>query len=118
MKEDSYVIYKGCGSTGSFLNKTQFLTYIMVAGRHKSRSLRKVFVRTPGARTVIHRRKRKPQKAHCAGCKKVLPGVASERNYKMMTMPKTKKRPERPFAGMYCSRCMRLKIKETIKIHK
>ena len=87
----------------------------MVSGRHKSKTLRKVFRRTPGAQTVVHRRKRKPSKAHCAGCGNVLPGVASERNYKMKNMPKTKKRPERPFAGKLCSRCMRAKIKENIK---
>jgi large subunit ribosomal protein L34e len=115
MKGDSYVIYKCYVFNKSFLNRLAFLVYIMVAGRHKSKSMRKVFVRTPGAKTVVHRRKRKPKKAHCAGCGKVLPGVANERPHKMKTMPKTKKRPERPYAGMLCSRCMRAKIKENIK---
>lgn len=83
----------------------------MVAGRHKSRTFRKVFRRTPGGRTVIQYKKRYPKKAHCAGCGVLLAGVASERPYRMKNMPKTKKRPERPYAGMLCSRCMRAKIK-------
>jgi large subunit ribosomal protein L34e len=115
MKLESYVIYKSFGFIASFLNKTRFPVNIMVAGRHKSKTFRKVFVRTPGAKTVVHYRKRKPQKAHCAACSKVLPGVASKRPYKMKNLPKTKKRPERPYAGMLCSRCMRAKIKGAIK---
>jgi large subunit ribosomal protein L34e len=77
----------------------------------RSHTLRRVFVKTPGGKTVLHYRKRKPQKAHCASCHKVLPGVASERPYKMQNMAKTEKRPERPYAGMLCSACARLAIK-------
>ena len=85
----------------------------MVAGKHKSRSMRRVKVKTPGAKVVIHYRKRKPSKAHCAGCGAVLPGVARARPYKMKTMAKTKKRPERPFAGQLCTKCSRAKIKKS-----
>jgi large subunit ribosomal protein L34e len=99
----------------TFLNKTQFLAFIMVAGRFRSRTYRRVFVRTPGGTTKIQYRKRKPQKAHCAVCGNVLPGVASERKSKMRNMPKTCKRPERPYAGMLCSSCMREKIKASLR---
>lgn len=80
--------------------------------RRKSKSLRKVFRRTPGGRTVEHYEPRKPKKAHCAGigCDAVLKGVPRERPHKMQNMPKTKKRPSRPYGGVLCSRCMRLKI--------
>jgi len=47
-------------------------------------------------------------------CGKVLHGVASARPYKMAKLSKTEKRPERPYAGMLCSSCMRLKIKSSI----
>ena len=82
----------------------------MVAGKHKSRTYRRVKKVTPGGRNVIHYEKRKPSKAHCAECGAVLPGVASERPYKMQNMPKTAKRPERPFGGVLCSKCARKKI--------
>ena len=84
-------------------------------GKTKSRTFRRIFVKTPGGKTVIHYEKRKPSKAHCANCGNVLSGVPRERPFKMMKMGKTEKRPERPYGGMLCSRCMRLKIKESIK---
>ncbi len=81
----------------------------------RNRTFRKVKKVTPGNRNVIHYTKRKPQKAHCAGCKKPLKGTASERPVKMQNMPKTKKRPERPFGGMLCSACARQKIKQSAR---
>lgn len=84
----------------------------MPAGRYKSRTLRRVFVKTPGGNTTLHYRKRKPSKAECGKCGAPLAGVPRERPYKMMNMPKTKKRPERPFGGVLCSKCSRLLIKQ------
>ena len=84
----------------------------MPAGRFKSRTFRRVFVRTPGARTVLHYRKRKPKAAKCGCCGTALKGAPRERPYKMSNLPKTKKRPERPFGGNLCSRCMRKAVVE------
>ncbi len=82
----------------------------MVSGKHKSRSMRRVYRRTPGGKTVLAYLKRQPSKAVCAGCKKVLPGVPRARPRKMQNMPKTSKRPERPYGGVLCSACTRAKI--------
>jgi large subunit ribosomal protein L34e len=82
----------------------------MVQRRLRSRSRRKIFVKVPGARTSIHYRKRKPQPAKCANCGSVLKGVPRELPYKMRSMAKTKKRPERPFGGVLCSNCAREEI--------
>ena len=87
----------------------------MPAGRQKSKTLRKVFVKTPGGRTVIHYKKRKPGKAKCASCGAVLAGVARARPFHMRQMAKTKKRPTRPYGGNLCSRCMRKAIIEKVK---
>ncbi len=78
----------------------------------RSKTLRKVFVRTPGGKTAVHYKKRKPKKAHCAGCGAELKGVPRERPYKMQNMPKTAKRPERPYGGVLCSKCTRNKLKQ------
>ena len=69
----------------------------MPEGRRKSRSLRRVYVRTPGGKTVIHYRKRKPSKAKCAICKKPLHGVPRERPAELRKLSKTEKRPSRPY---------------------
>jgi large subunit ribosomal protein L34e len=87
----------------------------MVRRSLRSRSLRKVKVRTPGSKVVVHFKKRKPKKAHCANCGDLLKGVPRERPYKMQNMAKTKKRPERPFGGMLCSKCSRSIFKQKAK---
>ena len=125
MNYDSYVIYKTIGyrtkpiwnkfhevlQTGkTFINGVGFLLYNMVSGKHKSRSMRKVFRRTPGGKTVTAYKKRMPSKAVCAECGKVLSGVPRARPRKMQNMPKTAKRPERPYGGKLCSPCTRKKI--------
>ncbi len=84
----------------------------MKPSKFKSRTFRRVKVKTPGGRTVTHYRKRKPAKAKCASCKAPLKGVPRERPYKIKRLAKTKKRPERPFGGVLCSRCARKKIIE------
>ena len=77
----------------------------MPAGKHKSGRFRKIFVRTPGSKVVVHHRERKPSKAICGNCKTQLSGVPRERPAKMANMPKTAKRPERPYGGVLCSFC-------------
>ncbi|MBW2977789.1 50S ribosomal protein L34e [Candidatus Woesearchaeota archaeon] len=80
-------------------------------GRLKSRkSLRQVFVKTPGGKTVVHYKKKKPGKAHCAECGALLQGIPRELPVKMKNMPKTEKRPQRPYGGFLCSKCARKKI--------
>ena len=84
----------------------------MPAGKHKSRSMRRVYTKLPGSNVVVHYKKRKPSKAVCAVCGDALKGVPRERPYKMQTMAKTKKKPSRPYGGFLCSKCMRAKLKE------
>lgn len=78
----------------------------MPAPRKRSRSLRRIYVKTPGGRTVVHYKRRKPKAAKCGKCGAVLKGIARERPYKMRKMAKSKKRVSRPYGGNLCSRCM------------
>jgi len=78
----------------------------------KSKSLRKVFRKTPGARTVVHYKKKIPAKPKCAVCRAVLKGVARANANELRRMPKTMKRPQRPFGGILCSRCSRNELKK------
>lgn len=86
----------------------------MPARKLRSRSLRRVYVKTPGGKTVLHYRRSKPKIGHCK-CGAKLKGVARERPYKMMNMAKTKKRPERPYGGVLCSKCLREFLKENAR---
>ena len=84
----------------------------MPEGKHRSRTYRRVYVKLPGGKTAMHYRRRKPGKAVCSRCEKVLAGVPRERPYIMRKMAKTAKRPSRPYGGVLCSSCMRLMLKE------
>lgn len=80
-------------------------------GHLKSKkSLRMLFVKVPGGRTVVQFKNRKPKSHRCASCGAVLPGTLRERPFKMQKIAKSYKRPERPFGGFLCSRCSRKKI--------
>ena len=79
----------------------------MPAGKDKSRSKRIVAKKTPGNKNVIHRIARKPSKAQCGMCGVQLSGVPRATKAELNNMPKTQKRPERPFGGVLCSACSR-----------
>ena len=87
----------------------------MPAGKYKSRTFRRVFVKVPGSKTKLHYKRRKPSKAKCANCGTVLKGVPRELPYKMRNLAKTKKRPQRPYGGVLCSKCTKQKIKERLR---
>lgn len=82
--------------------------------KHKNRSFRKVKVKL-ASRVTTQYRKRKPAHAQCGKCRKELHGVPRARPVELRNMPKTKKRPERPYGGVLCSRCMRETIIEKIR---
>ena len=82
----------------------------------RSRTYRRLQIKVPGNRVVTHYVKRKPNKAKCGNCGALLKGVPRERPLKMSHLPKTKKRPERPYGGNLCSQCMRELIIERARV--
>ena len=73
----------------------------------KSRSLRRIYVKTPGGRTTIHYKYSKPKAAKCSKCRAKLSGIVRERPYKMKNIAKSRKKVNRPYGGALCSKCMR-----------
>jgi|SaaInlStandDraft_3_1057020.scaffolds.fasta_scaffold181297_1 large subunit ribosomal protein L34e len=90
----------------------------MPRGMYKSGRLRKIFVKTPGGKTTVQYRQRKPSAAVCSTCKKPLLGVPRELPAKMANMPKTLKRPERPYGGILCSPCTRKRVQQEARSQK
>ncbi len=84
----------------------------MPEGKLRSRTLRRVFVKTPGGKTTLQHRNRKPSAAVCGNCGATLKGVPREIPSELKKLPKTSRRPERPYGGVLCSRCTRQLIKE------
>jgi large subunit ribosomal protein L34e len=81
----------------------------------RSRTFRRIYVKTPSGKNVISYRRRKPSKSHCANCGKLLQGIPRELPYKMKNMPKSQKRPERIFGGKLCSNCTKRELIRRIR---
>ncbi len=81
----------------------------------RTRSRRRVYVRTPGGRTVVHYEKRRPGPARCGMCGRPLAGVPRLRPVELRKLPKTKKRPERMFGGVLCPDCLTKVLKRTVR---
>jgi large subunit ribosomal protein L34e len=79
----------------------------MVAPKFRSRSQRKVYRKTPGGKVVVQFKPRKAAKAQCAQCKAFLKGVPQGGTAMMRSLAKTQRRPERPYGGVLCTKCMR-----------
>ncbi|MBI3032435.1 50S ribosomal protein L34e [Candidatus Woesearchaeota archaeon] len=84
--------------------------------RKRSRTLRRVYIRTPGGRNIIHYRPRKPKLGTCPITGETLKGVPRANSCKMQNMPKSSKRPSRPFGGVLSSRAMRMALKQRVRI--
>lgn len=81
-------------------------------GRFKSGRFRKSKVRLPGGRTATRFREQNPRGARCAQTGQRLHGVPRVKPVRARRMPKSAKRPERPFGGELSSEAMRKRIKD------
>lgn len=86
----------------------------MPSGKYRSRRFVRKNVRLPGKDNTVHYRKRKPKKAHCSNCGAVLGGISNERDAIKRNLAKSKKRPTRPYGGVLCPGCLKLKIRKAM----
>lgn len=86
----------------------------MVRRSLRSRSLRKLRVRTPGGRTAQRFKGRKNAVSKCAICKKPLAGMPKVTDATLSKLSKSQRRPERPFGGNLCSSCSRRELKRRL----
>ncbi len=78
----------------------------MVKPALRSRSLRRVYRRTPGGRTVVHYERGRPGRAVCTVCGRPLAGVPRVRSVELHGLSRSRKRPNRPYGGVLCSSCL------------
>ncbi|NIO44591.1 MAG: 50S ribosomal protein L34e [Candidatus Aenigmarchaeota archaeon] len=78
-----------------------------------SKSLKKYKIKTPGGKNVTHFKKKRSSYDVCKNCGTKLnrPKLSVK---KLKRLPKTKKRPQRPFPEL-CSKCMREYFKEKVR---
>ena len=77
----------------------------------RTTSLRRVRKKTPSGVSVVHYYRKRPAGGRCGICGKPLHGVPRDIPSKVRKIPKTKKRPERPYGGTLCSSCTREMVK-------
>ena len=82
---------------------------------YRSRTLRRVYTKLPGGHTKIVFKKRLPGMARCAQTGEPLNGVPRRIPSKLAKLPKTKRRPQRPFGGVLSSRAMRDVLKLEVR---
>jgi large subunit ribosomal protein L34e len=87
----------------------------MVQRMLRTRSVKKKRVRTPGNRLVTHYEMKKPNVARCSFCKKPLHGIPRVNPSRMRKLPKSSRRPERPYGGTLCSACTRLLLRKIVR---
>jgi len=78
----------------------------MVERAKRTRSTKKVKVKTPGARTVTHFRGERSGRPTCGLCMCQLSGVMSGTQSAVRNLPKSSKVPARPYAGQLCTNCL------------
>jgi len=81
----------------------------------RNRSWRRISVRTPSGRVVVHYEKRRPGAAKCSVCGRPLNGVPSLRPSGMSKLAKTEKRPERMHGGVVCPSCLARGLREAAR---
>nr|MDO8098014.1 50S ribosomal protein L34e [Candidatus Njordarchaeota archaeon] len=78
----------------------------------RMRAVKRKNLRTPGSKNVVHySRSLKPRGARCSVCGAKLSGVPSLPALEMRNAPKSKKRPNRPYGGYLCPRCLAWRIR-------
>ena len=86
----------------------------MPARRFRSRTYKRRHISVPGGVSVrFVEKKRKVSK--CARCGGPLAGVPRASPGGLMVMPKSSRRPTRPYGGNLCSACARQAIKEAVR---
>jgi large subunit ribosomal protein L34e len=76
------------------------------------RTSKKMKKKTPGGKTGVYFKKKKPSHHKCK-CKAKLNRAKLTPN-QLKKLPKVKRRPERPYPEM-CSGCMRQMLKESVR---
>ncbi|RLF00366.1 MAG: 50S ribosomal protein L34e [Thermoprotei archaeon] len=78
----------------------------------RSRSLRRVKIRTPGGLSVVHYERRKHSLPKCALCKRPLRGIG-----KLLPREERKgvRMPTRPYGGYLCHKCLENALKRAIR---
>jgi large subunit ribosomal protein L34e len=86
----------------------------MVSPRRRSRSLKRIKIRTPGGKSVVHYERSRKTIARCGRCGAQLNGVPRDVR-DLRNLSKSSKRPNRAFGGVLCHKCLEEIYREIIR---
>jgi len=78
----------------------------MVRRYLRTRSRKRVRVKTPGGKTVTHFKREKATKATCGRCRKRLSGTPNKTSSENRALKPSERTPSRPYAGVLCNECL------------
>lgn len=78
----------------------------MVRRYLRTRSRKRVKLKTPGGLEVTHFKEKKPGKPICGRCWKTLGGMPNRIPSEMRAMKSSERIPSRPYAGVLCNQCL------------
>lgn len=81
----------------------------------RSRTLRRVYIKTPGNKNKILYKLRRHSRATCSNCGKILHGIKTGQSSIIRNISKSGKNPKRMFAGILCSSCTKLEIIKRVR---
>ena len=74
---------------------------------HRTHSMKKRAIHTPGGKTIIHLKPKMHSKHECGICHNQLHGKPTGRPVIIQKLNKNKRTIDRPFGGNLCSKCSR-----------
>jgi len=87
----------------------------MVAGNKKSRKVKRTQVVTPGNNSAVRYRKKKAKFAKCQLTGEKLNGVPRVTKSKLAKLPRSQRRPTRPFGGVLSPAAMKRVLIERVR---
>ncbi len=88
----------------------------MTTPARRSTSFKGISRRTPGGKTSLLGKLKKPSASRCALCGRLLAGVPRRRSSDLIRLSKTQKRPERAFGGVLCPADVAILVKEKTRL--
>jgi len=76
-------------------------------GTHRRLKKVRIAIRTPGGRVVYHYKHKRHSPARCMRCGAVLNATPTGPRSIIAKIPKSQRRPNRPYGGNLCPRCLR-----------
>ncbi|MBC7130279.1 50S ribosomal protein L34e [Candidatus Bathyarchaeota archaeon] len=82
----------------------------------RTRSKKRVSKALPGGRATIHYKTEIPASAKCSVCGRPLGGIPRSSPSDASKLNKSKKKVSRIYGGNVCSKCLKMSIKEAVRL--